>query len=202
MLTMTRGTMINKNEFIGIRKDLKDFEEKREETIRKSRDIIMLSKQIIYSTQRNELKKAEELCEEIRKLVKELPSGNYDTDMETVAVQEYVEAVCFYEFVKNKKLLTRKELGVITGDYLLGLCDLTGELVRQAVNAVINKRYDEAIEIKEFVSEIYGEFLQFDLRGGQLRKKADSIKWNLRKLEDLALGISIRSPVELRQESD
>mgnify|MGYP001562341937 CR=1 FL=1 len=194
--------MINKNEFVGIRKDLKDFEEKREETIRKSRDIIMLSKQIIYSTQRNELKKAEELCEEIRKLVKELPSGNYDTDMETVAVQEYVEAVCFYEFVKNKKLLTRKELGVITGDYLLGLCDLTGELVRQAVNAVINKKYDEAIEIKEFVSEIYGEFLQFDLRGGQLRKKADSIKWNLRKLEDLALGISIRSPVELRQESD
>ena len=194
--------MINKDEFVGIRKDLKDFEEKREDTIRKSRDIIMLSKQIIYSTQRNELKKAEELCEEIRKLVKELPSGNYDTDMETVAVQEYVEAVCFYEFVKNKKLLTRKELGVITGDYLLGLCDLTGELVRQAVNAVINKRYDEAIEIKEFVSEIYGEFLQFDLRGGQLRKKADSIKWNLRKLEDLALGISIRSPVELRQESD
>ncbi|MFA5888178.1 MAG: hypothetical protein WC852_05720 [Candidatus Nanoarchaeia archaeon] len=194
--------MINKNEFAGIRKDLKDFEEKREETIRKSRDIIMLSKQIIYSTQRNELKKAEELCGEIRKLVKELPAGNYDTDMETVAVQEYVEAVCFYEFVKNKKLLTRKELGVITGDYLLGLCDLTGELVRQAVNAVINKKYDEAIEIKEFVSEIYGEFLQFDLRGGQLRKKADSIKWNLRKLEDLALGISIRSPVELRQESD
>jgi translin len=194
--------MINKNEFVEIRKDLKDFEEKREETIRKSRDIIMLSKQIIYSTQRNELKKAEELCKEIRKLVKELPSGNYDTDMETVAVQEYVEAVCFYEFVKNKKLLTRKELGVITGDYLLGLCDLTGELVRQAVNAVINKKYDEAIEIKEFVSEIYGEFLQFDLRGGQLRKKADSIKWNLRKLEDLALGISIRSPVELRQETD
>lgn len=194
--------MINTNEFADIRKDLKEFEGKREETIRKSRDIIMISKQIIYSTQRNELKKAEELCKEIRKLVKELPSGNYDTDMETVAVQEYVEAVCFYEFVKNKKLLTRKELGVITGDYLLGLCDLTGELVRQAVNAVINKRYDEAIEIKEFVSEIYGEFLQFDLRGGQLRKKADSIKWNLRKLEDLALGISIRSPVELRQETD
>ncbi|MFH1065648.1 MAG: hypothetical protein V1734_04050 [Nanoarchaeota archaeon] len=194
--------MIDATEFVEIRKDLKEFEGKREETIRKSRDIIMISKQIIYSTQRNELKKAEELCKEIRKLVKELPSGNYDTDMETVAVQEYVEAVCFYEFVKNKKLLTRKELGVITGDYLLGLCDLTGELVRQAVNAVINKRYDEAIEIKEFVSEIYGEFLQFDLRGGQLRKKADSIKWNLRKLEDLALGISIRSPVELRQESD
>lgn len=194
--------MIDATEFVEIRKDLKEFEGKREETIRKSRDIIMISKQIIYSTQRNELKKAEELCKEIRKMVKELPSGNYDTDMETVAVQEYVEAVCFYEFVKNKKLLTRKELGVITGDYLLGLCDLTGELVRQAVNAVINKRYDEAIEIKEFVSEIYGEFLQFDLRGGQLRKKADSIKWNLRKLEDLALGISIRSPVELRQETD
>jgi len=184
--------MINANEFTEIRKDLKAFEEKREEIIRKSRDIIMLSKQIIYSAQRNELDKSEKLCSEIRNAVKALPSGYFDTDMEKVAVQEYVEAVCFFEFVKNKKLMTRKELEVSTENYLLGLCDLTGELVRQAVNAVINKRNEEALKIKEFVEELYGEFLQFDLRGGQLRKKADSIKWNLKKLEDLALGISVK----------
>lgn len=185
--------MISKNEFMEIRKELKAFEEKREEVIRKSRDIIMLSKQIIYSAQRGELKKAETLCASIRKAVKELPSGNYDTDMEKVAVQEYVEAVCFFEFVKNRKLLARKELEVNTENYLLGLCDLTGELVRQAVNAAINKRNEEALQIKEFVEELYGEFLQFDLRGGQLRKKADSIKWNLKKLEDLALDISVKA---------
>lgn len=185
--------MISRSEFESVQQELKDFEEKREEVIRKSRSIIMLSKQIIYAAQRNELEKAEELCAAIRKAVKELPSGYYDTDMEKVAVQEYVEAVCFFEFVKNRKLPTRRELEVSTESYLLGLCDLTGELVRQAVNAVINKKNKEALEIKEFVEELYGEFLQFDLRGGQLRKKADSIKWNLRKLEDLALGISVKS---------
>lgn len=194
--------MINAGEFAEIRKELKQSEEKREETIRKSRDIIMLSKQIIYSAQRGDLKKAEALCSEIRKAVSLLPKEYCGTDMESVAVQEYVEAVCFFEFVKNRKLMTRKELSADTENYLLGLCDLTGELVRQAVNAAINKRYEEALQIKDFVSEIYGEFLQFDLRGGQLRNKADSIKWNLKKLEDLALGISIKTPVDLRQDKD
>ena len=187
--------MINANEFSEIRKELKASEEKREIVIRKSRDIIMLSKQIIYSAQRGDLKKAEALCADIRKAVGELPKGYCGTEMESVAVQEYVEAVCFVEFVKSGKLLTRQELGADTESYLLGICDLTGELLRQAVNAAINKRYDEALKIKDFVAEIYGEFLQFDLRGGQLRNKADSIKWNLKKLEDLALGISVRQPL-------
>ncbi|MDI6737137.1 MAG: hypothetical protein QME12_01315 [Nanoarchaeota archaeon] len=188
--------MINASEFSEIRKELKESEEKRESVIRKSRDIIMLSKQIIYSAQRGDLKKAEDICGEIKKLVSGLPKEYCGTDMESVAVQEYVEAVCFFEFVKNKKLPSRKELGADTENYLLGLCDLTGELVRQAVNATINKRYDEALHIKDFVSEIYGEFLQFDLRGGQLRNKADSIKWNLKKLEDLALTISVKHTME------
>lgn len=188
--------MINADEFSEIREELKQSEEKREAAIRKSRDIIMLSKQIIYSAQRGDLKKAEGLCSGIRKAAKELPKEYCGTDMESVAVQEYVEAVCFFEFVKNKRLPGRKELCVDTENYLLGLCDLTGELVRQAVNATINRRYDEALKIKDFVSEIYGEFLQFDLRGGQLRNKADSIKWNLKKLEDLALGISVKQPVD------
>ncbi len=188
--------MISKTEFAEIKTELKQFEEKREEVIRKSRDIIMFSKQIIYSAQRGDMNRAAELCAEIKKAVAMLPKNYCGTDMESVAVQEYVEAVCFFEFVKNKKLMTRKELEVDTENYLLGLCDLTGELVRQAVNDAISKKFDEALQIKDFVAEIYGEFLQFDFRGGQLRNKADSIKWNLKKLEDLALGISIKQPVE------
>lgn len=188
--------MIDSSEFSEIRKELKDAEEKRELVIRKSRDIIMLSKQVIYAAQRGNLKRAEELCADIKKEALALPKEYCGTEMEAVALQEYVEAVCFFEFLKSGKLLTRKELSVDTENYLLGLCDLTGELVRQAVNAAINKRFGEALKIKDFVSEIYGEFLQFDLRGGQLRNKADSIKWNLKKLEDLALTISVKHTME------
>ena len=123
--------MLDKTDFEDIRNSLKEFEEKREETILKSRNIIQLSKQIIYSVHRDDLDSAEKLIEEMKKELKELPEHPYDTDMRKVAVQEYVEAICCFEFVKNNRIPTRKELDVQTEHYLLGLCDLSGELVRK-----------------------------------------------------------------------
>lgn len=182
--------MLDKKDFEDIRKDLEKYEEKREEIIRKSRDVIRLSKLIIYSCQRNELKEAEKALAECKSVLKTIPLEYYDTDIETVAFQEYVEAACFYEFIRSGKVPSKKDLGVKAEHYLLGLCDLTGELVRQAVNDVINKKNDRALVIREVVNDIYGEFLKLNLRNGELRKKADSIKWNLKKLEELALDIA------------
>ncbi len=184
--------MLDKKEFKQIREEMRLFEEKREKTIQLSRDIIHLSKQIIYSVQRHEVAEAEKLVDDIKNKVKSLPAEHYDTDIQYVAVQEYVEAMAFLEFIKNKTIPRRKELEVSNESYLLGLCDLSGELVRMAVNHTINKRFDEALEIKNVVEELYGEFLRFNLRGGNLRKKSDSIKWNLKKLEDLALQIRMK----------
>jgi len=192
MKHIMRNKMLDKKEFEQIRKDMESFEEKREEVIKTSRDIIHISKQIIYSVQRHEVKEAEKFVKDIKFKVESLPKTHFDTDIQYVAIQEFVEAMTFLGFVKNKKIPTRKELNVDIESYLLGLCDLTGELVRQAVNYVINKKNTEALEIKKVVEEIYGEFLKFNLRGGNLRKKADAIKWNLKKLEDLALSITLK----------
>jgi len=182
--------MLDSKDFEEIRKDLEKFEEKRETTIQKSRRIIQLSKQIIYSVHRDDMKSAEELIKGIKEEIKELPKKYYDTDMGKVAVQEYVEAICYFEFVKNNRLPTRKELDVDSDHYLLGLCDLTGELVRKAVADVIKKNYGEVKKIKTLVEDIYGEFLKFNLRNGELRKKSGAIKWNLTKLEDIEYNIS------------
>lgn len=182
--------MLNKNEFQKIGKDLKKFEEKRESVIKLSREIIQLSKQIIYSLHRDDSKRALQLIKQIKLHKSKLPKDEHDTGIRKVAIQEYVEAICFYEFLKNKKIPTRSELKVETEDYLMGLCDLTGELMRKAVKNVIKKKYKEAHKIKDLVEEIYGEFLKFDLRNGELRKKSDSIKWNLQKLEDLICNIT------------
>jgi len=94
--------------------------------------------------------------------------------------------------VTKKKIPTRKELGIDTESYLLGMCDLTGELVRKAVNSAIKRNFKEVLEIKELVSDIYSLFLEFDLRNGELRKKMDSIKYNLMKLEDLAYKVGMK----------
>jgi predicted translin family RNA/ssDNA-binding protein len=184
--------MLDKKDFLEIRKDLIKFEESREKVIVDARDIIKLSKQIIYSLNRDDIVSADKFVKEIKTKKEKLIVNSCDTGIHGVALQEYVEALCYYHFFKFKKIPTRKELKVNSEEYLLGLCDLTGELVRKAVNDVINGKGNNAVEIYNLVEEIYGEFLQFDLRNGELRKKFDSIKWNLNKLQELVLSLKLR----------
>ena len=181
--------MINKKEFTKIRAELEKSEKARESMIQDSREIIRLSKLIIYALHRDDMNKAESLVKKIKSKVKKLPSGDHGTGLKHVAVQEYVEAMCLLSFVKTMKVPTKSELKVDTESYLGGLADLTGELVRNSVNKAIKKKYKEVFNIKELVEAIYGEFLQLNLRGGELRKKSDQIKWNLNKLEDMAYEI-------------
>jgi len=186
--------MLNKSEFNKIRQEMHNVDLKREEVIQISREIISISKQVIYAAQRNDLKTAAFAVKDIKNKVHILRKINIqaDTNINSVAFQEYVEAIAFYEFVKNKKIPTKTSLGVSAEDYLSGLCDLTGELVRKAIYDVIHRKFDEAEKIKELVHDIYGEFLKLHLRNGDLRKKSDSIKWNLKKLEEVMYDISMK----------
>ncbi len=184
--------MLDKRSFAQIRKSFEAFEKRREESIQKSRIIIQLSKKIIYSLHRNDMKGATDGIKEIKSKLKGLEKKAYDTEMNSVAQQEYVEALAFYEFIKSGKIPNYNELGVSPYIYLLGLCDLTGELGRKAVNEAIRKNYKLVFIIKELVDEIYGEFLKLDLRNSELRKKSDGIKWNLKKLEDLVFSIKLK----------
>ena len=186
--------MLNKSEFRKLREEMHKLDAARENIIQTSREVISLSKQVIYSSQRNDLKEAESAIKNIKDKIKKLRKINIttDTNIDSVAFQEYVEAIAFYEFVKDGKIPTRASLGVSAEDYLSGLCDLTGELVRKAVYDVIHKKFDEAEKIKDLVHEIYGEFLKLNLRNGELRKKSDAIKWNLKKLEEVMYDISMK----------
>lgn len=184
--------MIDKKEFTAIRREFAKCEEKREKLIALSRDIIRISKFLIYSLHRKDIPNAKKLVKQITAKMKVLPKEDYDTGIRKVAVQEYVEAITFFDFVTKGRLTSAKSLGVESGDYLLGLCDLTGELVRYAVNSIISGRYSDAEKAKSLVSELYEEFLKFNLRNGELRKKSDAIKWNLNKLEDLEYDTKIK----------
>lgn len=185
--------MLDKREFEKIRKEIADFDIKRESIIQKSREVIHLSKRIIYALHRNDIKSASLYVKEIEKKKKSLSAYmRLDTNITQTALQEYAEALCYYHFVKNKKIPTSTSLKIDTESYLLGLCDLTGELVRKAVNEVIAQNFKQAIEIKNLVDEIYGEFLNFNLRNSELRRKSDQIKWNLKKLEDVVFELKLK----------
>jgi predicted translin family RNA/ssDNA-binding protein len=193
--------MLDKKDLEEIRKRLEAQEEQRSKVISISNDIIKTSKTIIYALHRNEVKEADKAVKDIQKKLSDMVSyikghpklnqcGAYK-----VAIQEYVEALCFYNIIKDRKIPSSKDLDVDEEFFLLGLMDLTGELVRKAINASIKGDYKESLLLKDVVSEIYDELMRFNFGNSELRKKFDGIKYDLKKLEDLALNLKLSNKI-------
>lgn len=186
--------MIDSKDFSGMRKEMEALDAKREKSIALSREIIRMSKRIIYSVHRDDLNEAEKLLGGIRAAVKKLKSVGYtDEGHFRTALQEYVEAECLYSVVTARSLPKLAALGVSAEHYLLGVCDLSGELVRRAINSATKGRHEDALFIKGFLQELYGELLKFDYRNSDLRRKFDGMKYDLQKLEQLAFELSRRA---------
>ncbi|MBI4017302.1 MAG: hypothetical protein HY363_06445 [Candidatus Aenigmarchaeota archaeon] len=191
--------MIDKKSFELMRRQFEQFDALREQLIKMSRDILKNSKGAIYSVHRNEISVAALQLAEAKKTIKKIELLiKKDIHLAQVgawfeALEEYVEASCYYGFVTEKKIPTAKEVGVDAEVYLPGVCDFVGELTRRAVNAAIKEDYKSALEIKEVVTELYAELMLFDLRNIPARKKFDSIKYSLEKLEDIALKIKMKN---------
>lgn len=164
----------------------------REKIIMISRDIIKESKQIIYNIHRMQRCERNDIQKIIRnikikksKLDKLIKKYNLETGIANTAMQEYTEALCFYDFINHRKIKTASQLGVTIDDYIAGLCDLTGELGRYCVIKSIKKDISEVSRAKNLIEDIFGVILMFDFRNGELRKKSDSVKWNLKKAEEV-----------------
>ena len=184
-----------------MRKEFNSFDDNRELVIKKSRDILKLSKQIIYSVHRDELVEAFKLVKKIeveKKKAETLVGKNSKLESVgayRVSIQEYVEAILYYNFIKNKKIVTHKYLKVTSGHYLMGLIDLPGELGRKAVQLAGKGDFKKVVGIRDAVSEIYGALLKFDFRDNEMRKSFDRVKYDLKKLEDLVLELKLKGKI-------
>jgi len=173
----------------------------REKIISKSREIIKLSKQSIFAFHRGDLSLAENNLEKTNKLILETFSLVEESSLREVgsfraSLEEFIEAISFGFFLKNNKIPTISDLelsfSIPYETYLSGLCDLSGELVRHAVDAATNNNTDLVDFIRLSVDELYGLFLKFSFRGGDLRKKFDSLRHNLSKLNDIMYDVHLR----------
>lgn len=189
--------MINKKSLEGMKKKIEEFDEQREVLIKASRDVLRFSKQTISTLQRNDIKEAEKLMKDVEKTLSKCREiVDKDMKLQTVgayseALQEYTEAKTLFGFLKGK-IPETEELKVPYEDYLMGLCDLTGELSRMAVISAINSDNKKVQKIRDVVDEIYVFFCSLDMRNGELRKKADAIKWNLKKIEEVLYDLKIK----------
>jgi predicted translin family RNA/ssDNA-binding protein len=182
--------MTHKIDLRNLRKEYDTYDKYREAVIIQSRAVLKAAKLKIYALHSNSNTKST-LKEEFKKLQKKVSvnkkllfEGSY-----AEACQEYGEAELYSDYISGKKFRTFAELEVTPEDYLAAVADLTGELVRKAVHETIKENYDKVYEIHEFVSNIYAQFLKFSFRNSSLRKKSDTIKWNLHKIEDIVYDI-------------
>ncbi|MFH1402825.1 MAG: hypothetical protein ABIH11_00975 [Candidatus Altiarchaeota archaeon] len=192
--------MLDKRDCRAIKADLDKLSRGKIEVMKQSREIVKASKELIYSIHRGDVKGSRALLANIRK-----KRGVLDRIASTPrlrayhpyinGVQEYVEAVSYHYVMTSGHIPSRKDLDVDSETYLMGLSDLTGELMRKGVDDMVNERYAHAIMMRDAVAEIYGLMLSLDLDGGEARRKSDAVKWNLAKLEDLVYDAKIRDKI-------
>ncbi|VVB51100.1 Translin family protein [uncultured archaeon] len=188
---------MEKKEYADITKELAVYHEVSDRLHGESRALIKLTKSVIYALHRGETADAEKKDKELKAakrsidlLRKKLPFGQIG--ILGAADQEFVEAQSYLAFIRKDKVPSRRELGVDTEAYLMGLCDLTGELVRKAIDSLIKGDKKTAIRVKEYISDVYGNLVGLDLPSGEIRKKADMVRWNLNKVEDALFEATMR----------
>jgi predicted translin family RNA/ssDNA-binding protein len=154
------------------------------------------AKRIIFSLHRGDIKKAEELLAVVEKTLtdaeKEFGAPRLNKEGSyRAAAEEYVEAKMFYRVGKGEKIEAIQNITLDAETYLGGISDLTGELVRRAINLAAEGKFDETEAMKKIINDIMAEMVEFDMTGYQ-RTKYDQAKGNLRKIEQVCYEIKIR----------
>lgn len=78
-------------------------------------------------------------------------------------------------------------------EYLHSLISLIEELARLAVNSVTLGDYHRPLEISRFVKDLHAGFQTLNLKNDNLRRRSDSIKYNVKKIEDVVYDLSLRN---------
>ena len=189
--------MINKNFLETLKRDYKANESERRQIISASNNILFEAKKTIFSLQRNDLKVAEEKMVEIEKAFKDLEKrfGHERLNREgafKAAAEEYLEGRTLYLVINNKEIEKLKDLSFDYESYLGGICDMIGELVRYATNQAAAGKLSKVAKIKKISEDTMGQLIDFDMTG-YLRTKYDQARGHLRKLEQMAYEIKLRS---------
>lgn len=188
--------MMNKKFIKKLKSEYDAHESERRQIIGLSNVVLHDSKRVIFALHRFDEKKAGDSLAEIEKILIDLEKkfgyGRLSQEGAYKAgVEEYVEAKMLNRLANGEKIDLIKNLKINVESYLGGICDLTGELVRQAVNIAASGKREKAIKIKMFIDEIMAELVEFDMTG-YLRTKYDQAKGNARKIEQINYEINFR----------
>ncbi|TQV95248.1 hypothetical protein V2A60_009706 [Cordyceps javanica] len=80
-------------------------------------------------------------------------------------------------------------------EYLLALTDLTQELGRLATNAVTLGDFALPLTVSAFLKDLFAGFQLLNLKNDILRKRADAVKYDVKRVEDVVYDLSLRGLV-------
>ena len=176
----------------------------REKALKYSREIIINCRKAIQKihqnkSEKNNLKQASEKLTQLYDFTKDYPDIYHAGFVENAA-QELVEALCFSNIMKGKELPDPDEIQTTYSSYLLGLCDLVGELRRSALDSIRKGEGEKADDYLEMMEEIYDVIIRFDYPSGliPIKKKQDMVRGMIEKTRGELAVASCEQRIEYR----
>ncbi|EGD89642.1 hypothetical protein H112_03274 [Trichophyton rubrum D6] len=215
--------------FTEFRNELDEHHDRRERVVKASRDITALSKKIVRTVNApippKIAKETDDRIKQIQELFKSIEAdvsgaNAFRYHQITWGIQEYIEAISFYRYLEKKQLITLEEvlqtlpagIKVTEADFVLGLYDLTGEMMRFAITTMATGRtasIKEEDKTQQSEGPMGGDAVLSDLR--QLRamfeqlnvprglngwkevdKKTEVMQASVEKVERAVYGLLIR----------
>lgn len=189
---------VNKEEFLRLQDEMQGQDDLRERVIKEMREAQKASKNSIFALHRRDFAGAKGKLDAARKVIDRfLPIVRDNPDLRrgtfSSAVEEYVEACAFERFLQDGSLITVSDLNGICNaeEYLGGVADLIGEMVRYAVLEATQRNVTAVQKCQALGSDVLAAFMEFDFRNGALRKKSDGIKYGVKRFEEILYDLSL-----------
>jgi len=190
--------MLKKPYVAKLKKDLHEYALIRRDVIKNSDDALHHAKRVIFDLHRGETQEAIEKLKLVESILKDLVKRHkknpeiQDEGVFAAALEEYVEATLFFQFIKGEEMGEIKGLDIPGEIYLAGLCDVPGELFRYAIRAATTHDIALVKKCAKASEEIVGSLMEFNLTK-YLRNKFDQAKQAAHKVEVVVYEVSLRN---------
>lgn len=144
----------------------------REDLIRNSRGIILLSSRAIISIHNKDLKTAKKNIENAKKLIIKYQKKAVGSIQHYIITpeQEFVEASVLLAVVEGKKIPSFKKLEISEEAYILGLLDSIGEMKRLVFDNIRTDKLNDAEKVFEIMENLYQILYPFAIYDKILRE--------------------------------
>ncbi|MDH5402747.1 MAG: hypothetical protein OEY49_09670 [Candidatus Heimdallarchaeota archaeon] len=177
--------------------ELNSFDEKKEFVIKEDRKIRRISGTGISNLIKNKeiQPHLDKLASIVPTVITEMQYLSHVTSWNIVSqgLEEYTEFIILNDIIKGNSITSADFLGIPKWIWLLGLCDVPGELRRIILSLIIEGKIDDAKRFYQWIEEIYENLSGLEFSKSlipNLRRKIDVLRMVMDKTQsDIAHAI-------------